>query len=110
MLLYSLQPLDSDALVRQPGDSSQVVLTAEVEKKERWNFVPLTKKDGRLLTHVEPNESGTTTSETRMALSVSTTKSFTTGLGVPACTRRKDTSDDTDYSANPFITTVKTQH
>lgn len=38
VLLYSLQPLNSDALVCHPGDRSQVVLTAS-EKQEQWNFV-----------------------------------------------------------------------
>lgn len=38
VLLYSLQPLNSDTLIRHPGDRSQVVFT-ESEKEERWNFL-----------------------------------------------------------------------
>lgn len=97
VLLHSLQPLYSDALVCHPGDRSQVVFTAN-EEKEQLHFIKrgwipsvstglkLTKHENRLLTYVEPNDSGTTTSNTRVILSVSTTKSFTTGLGVPGCT------------------------
>lgn len=39
----------------------------------------------KVLDYTEPNESGTTISEIFVALSVSTTNSFTVGLGVPGC-------------------------
>lgn len=81
-------------------------------KKEHGNcrqraWFLMTKDDNGLLTYVEPNELGTTTSETLSVLSVSTTKSFTTGLGVPGCTWRKDTSGNPDDTINPIIATVK---
>lgn len=92
VLLDSLQPLNSDTLVRHPGDRSQVVLAAgEKERARQIHTACLVsgcdhRVEARLLTYLDLNKSGTTTSETRVTLSVSTTKSFTTGLGVPGCT------------------------
>lgn len=89
VVLYPLQPLDSQAFICCPRNGCQVVVTVGQQRLVRLlisDFFPpiIIITTETLICYLELKAAGTTTSVTLVVL-VSTTNSLTVGLGVPGC-------------------------
>lgn len=88
VVLYPLQPLDSQAFICCPRDGCQVVVTVGQQRLVRLLisdlFSPIIIITETLICYLKLKAAGTTTSVTLVVL-VSTTNSLTVGLGVPGC-------------------------